>query len=122
MNNLRTAAGHRSARVHPLGLLVSAALLFAGSTLPVVAGGRAVDETVSRPAVEKAKTAVKSTAPRPAAGPSGSQPGGPPAANAPAARPEAQPAALALAAQPGEVIRDLTLQPNQAQILEFRPI
>ena len=69
MNNLRTAAGHGSARVHPLGLLVSAALLFTGSTLPVVAGGRAVDETARRPAVEKSKTAAKSTASKPAAGP-----------------------------------------------------
>src|SRR5262249_47435410 len=123
MNNSKTAAGRRSARVHPLGLLVSAALLFAGSTLPVVAGGRGGDETARRPAVEKSKTAEKSSPTKPAAAPSGGKSGGAPAAGSnPAPKATEQPATLALAAQPGEVIRDLTLQPNQAQILEFRPI
>src|SRR5262249_54704981 len=87
------------------------------------AGGRPAAEPARRPAVEKSKTAEKSSPTKPAAAPSGGKSGGAPAAGSnPAPKATEQPATLALAAQPGEVIRDLTLQPNQAQILEFRPI
>jgi pilus assembly protein CpaC len=126
MNNLKTAASHRSARVHPLGLLMSAALLFTCSTLPVVAGGRAADQAARRPAVETAKTPANPTASK---APVQSKDGGrktgesgPKVDVRPPAAADLQPAALGLQAQPGEVIRDLTLQPNQAQILEFRPV
>jgi pilus assembly protein CpaC len=129
MNTLTNASGRRPRGVGPLAALAVPALILT-STLHVVAAEWAISPPArpAPPAAQKAGTGsggARSADGR-AAKPPGAQksvqprvePPRPPAGGAS----DPPPLAVQLAAQPGEPIQELNLQPKQAQILRFRRI